>query len=121
MAVSYYEVVMSGYSIALDGLHGSLDRTLASEEKTSTSRRQLGLSAELVSAIRNLVCPECGGPMGGRSKEFKCQGECGTDWRPVWERETTALRRSQHFGFPQPDAARRPSNSTFSLYFSIPG
>jgi hypothetical protein len=24
--------------------------------------------------------------MGGRTKEFKCQGECRTDWREVWER-----------------------------------
>ena len=32
------------------------------------------------------VCPECGGRMGGRTKEFKCQGKCRTDWRDVWER-----------------------------------
>lgn len=82
---------MSGYSIGSEGLNGSLGRTLASEGKTSTSHGQLRLSAKLLSAIRNLVCPECGGPMGGRSKEFKCQGECGTDWRSVWERETTRL------------------------------
>jgi hypothetical protein len=24
--------------------------------------------------------------MGGRTKEFKCQGECRTDWGDVWER-----------------------------------
>ena len=37
-----------------------------------------GISADYVSAIRNWVCPECGGRMGGRSKEFQCQGRCGT-------------------------------------------
>ena len=24
--------------------------------------------------------------MGGRTQEFKCQGECRTDWRDVWQR-----------------------------------
>lgn len=43
----------------------------------------------------SLVCPECGGPMGGRSPEFKWQGQCGTDWRSVWERATTELRSTQ--------------------------
>jgi len=43
------------------------------------------VSAAHLSAILNLVCPECGGPMGGRSKVFQCQGRCGTDWRSVWE------------------------------------
>lgn len=43
------------------------------------------ISANWISAIRNLVCPECGGRMGGRMKEFQCQGQCGTDWRDLWE------------------------------------
>lgn len=43
------------------------------------------VSLEHLSAIRNWVCPECGGRMGGRSKEFQCQGRCGRDWRAVWE------------------------------------
>ena len=42
-------------------------------------------SSEVVSGILNCVCPECGGRMGGAGKEFKCQGECLTDWRPAWE------------------------------------
>ena len=46
----------------------------------------LPTSEDLISDILNWVCPECGGPMGGRAKEFKCQGECRTDWRDVWER-----------------------------------
>ena len=59
---------------------------LASKERIgSTTNREVGVAAELLSAIRNLVCPECGGPMGGRAKEFQCRGQCGTDWRSVWE------------------------------------
>ena len=41
---------------------------------------------DIISGIFNWVCPECGGPMGGRTREFKCQGECQTDWRDAWER-----------------------------------
>jgi hypothetical protein len=41
---------------------------------------------DVISGILNWVCPECGGRMGGRAKEFKCQGECLTDWRDIWER-----------------------------------
>ena len=43
-------------------------------------------TADVVSGILNWVCPECGGRMGGRGKEFKCQGKCQMDWRQVWER-----------------------------------
>ncbi len=42
-------------------------------------------TADVVSSILNWVCPECGGRMGGRGKEFKCQGVCQTDWREIWE------------------------------------
>ena len=41
--------------------------------------------ANVISGILNCVCPQCGGRMGGRGKEFTCQGECLTDWRQVWE------------------------------------
>jgi hypothetical protein len=43
------------------------------------------LTAYDVSSILNLICPRCGGPLGGLSKEFRCQGLCRTDWRPDWE------------------------------------
>jgi hypothetical protein len=46
----------------------------------------LPTNEDIISAILNWVCPECGGPMGGPSREFKCQGECRTDWRDAWER-----------------------------------
>jgi hypothetical protein len=42
-------------------------------------------SEDIISDILNLVCPECGGPMGGWTKEFKCQGECLRDWRDIWD------------------------------------
>ena len=43
-------------------------------------------SADVISGILNWVCPGCGGRMGGRGKEFKCQGECLADWRVIWDR-----------------------------------
>lgn len=54
-----------------------------------------GISADYMSAIRNWVCPECGGRMGGRSKEFQCQGQCGADWREVWESVAAPRKRSR--------------------------
>jgi hypothetical protein len=42
-------------------------------------------SEDILSGILNWVCPGCGGRMGGLTKEFKCQGQCRTDWRAVWE------------------------------------
>jgi tRNA(Ile2) C34 agmatinyltransferase TiaS len=42
--------------------------------------------ADVISGILNCVCPECGGRMGERGREFKCQGECLRDWRQTWER-----------------------------------
>jgi hypothetical protein len=54
-------------------------------------------TADLVSSILNWVCPECGGRMGGHGYEFKCQGECQTDWRPLWEQNLSvgSHRQSQ--------------------------
>jgi tRNA(Ile2) C34 agmatinyltransferase TiaS len=46
---------------------------------------------DVISGILNCVCPECGGRMGERGKEFKCQGECLTDWRQAWERASAEL------------------------------
>jgi hypothetical protein len=54
------------------------------------SRTTIVGSADVISGILNLVCPGCGGKMGGRGKEFKCQGECLTDWRLTWERILSA-------------------------------
>jgi tRNA(Ile2) C34 agmatinyltransferase TiaS len=48
--------------------------------------------AEMISDILNLICPQCGGRMGGEGLEFKCQGLCRTDWRGLWGR----IRHDQH-------------------------
>jgi tRNA(Ile2) C34 agmatinyltransferase TiaS len=51
---------------------------------------QVMVSAAVISGILNCVCPDCGGSMGGAGEEFKCQGECQTDWRPLWEQLASA-------------------------------
>jgi len=51
----------------------------------SGAARNRSLTAYDVSSILNLICPHCGGPLGGLSKEFRCQGLCRKDWRPEWE------------------------------------
>ncbi len=48
-------------------------------------------TTDVISGILNCVCPECGGRMGERGKEFRCQGECLTDWRQAWERVSAEL------------------------------
>ena len=40
----------------------------------------------LRSAILNCICPECGGGLSLTGDRLRCQGRCGTDWRPVWTR-----------------------------------
>ena len=47
--------------------------------------------ADVISSILNCVCPECGGRMGERGKEFRCQGQCLTDWRQTWEQASAEL------------------------------
>jgi tRNA(Ile2) C34 agmatinyltransferase TiaS len=42
-------------------------------------------TSDVMSDILNFVCPECGGSMGGVGREFKCLGECQTDWRHIWK------------------------------------
>jgi hypothetical protein len=66
---------------------------------------------DIISDILNWVCPECGGPMGKRTKEFTCQGECRTDWRDVWECSLRATTL-QHL---------RPANSNGSEIEVTPG
>jgi len=56
------------------------------------------VSVEYISAIRNWVCPECGGQMGGRSKPFQCHGRCGRDWRRVWESAFVRQRKLARCG-----------------------
>ena len=54
------------------------------------SMQSIKASEDVISGILNCVCPECGGRMGGRGKEFKCQGQCQTDWRQTWELVSSA-------------------------------
>jgi hypothetical protein len=58
----------------------------------SSRLRSFNATTEVVSSILNWVCPECGGRMGGRGSEFKCQGECQIDWRQLWEQFVAAGR-----------------------------
>jgi tRNA(Ile2) C34 agmatinyltransferase TiaS len=53
---------------------------------TFTRLSNVKRTTDVVSGILNWICPECGGRMGGRGTEFKCQGQCQTDWRLIWER-----------------------------------
>ena len=77
---------MNGSSISLPAMSTNQRRQLSTEGGLLPGGGSVGFIAELLSAIMNLVCPECGGPMGGRSKEFQCRGQCQRDWRPEWER-----------------------------------
>lgn len=52
-------------------------------------------TTEVLSSILNCICPECGGRMGGPGKEFKCQGKCQIDWRPIWESSGGGLQRKR--------------------------
>lgn len=42
-------------------------------------------SKQVTSAILNCVCPECGGALDLSTSEFRCLGQCGKDWRQVWD------------------------------------
>ena len=48
-------------------------------------------AADVISGILNCVCPECGGRMGERGKEFRCQGECLTDWHQAFEQASAEV------------------------------
>jgi len=74
-------IVIAEHLRERDGVHMAFTRL--SNVKTT---------ADVVSNILNWVCPECGGRMGGRGKEFKCQGECQMDWRLTWQRLFSARR-----------------------------
>ena len=58
---------------------------------------EASFTANDVSYILNLICPRCGGPLGGALKAFCCQGRCRKDWRPEWESSITArmLKKAQ--------------------------
>ena len=61
-----------------------------------TPAAAIPVSEHYLSAIANCICPECGGPMGGRSNVFECQGQCGRDWRSTWQSAFVAKRSKPH-------------------------
>jgi len=69
------------------------------------------LTANDISYIVNLICPCCGGPLGGTSRAFKCQGICRKDWRPEWEDSTIVrtLKRPRVAKQPLRDRSQRVS------------
>ena len=77
---------MSRSSISLPAVKGNYRRQLRTEGGLVAGSTSVSFIAESLSSIVNLVCPECGGAMGGRSQEFKCRGRCGKDWRLEWKR-----------------------------------
>lgn len=56
------------------------------------------LNASTISAILNLVCPDCGGSM----MAFRCLGKCCKDWRAEWDAQSRRLRNAM------PRSIRRP-------------
>ena len=58
-------------------------------------RTMLPVTEDVISDILNWVCPECGERMGGHANPFKCEGECRTDWRDLWERRLAKPARAQ--------------------------
>ncbi len=66
-------------------------------------------NADVISGILNWVCPGCGGRMGGHGSEFKCQGQCLTDWRQTWEQ---SLRQGVTYG----DRVETPSQTRPGKY-----
>ena len=51
------------------------------------------------SAIANCICPGCGGALSLSLNQFRCQGRCGIDWRPMWNRvHKSGIPRSERMG-----------------------
>jgi hypothetical protein len=68
-------------------------------------------SEDVISGILNCVCPECGGRMGERGQEFRCQGECLTDWRPTWEQASAEFGMRSKKGSKDPAWPRLPEEA----------
>jgi hypothetical protein len=71
-----------------------------------------GSNERLRSAILNCICLKCGGGLSLAADQLRCQGRCGTDWRPVWVRIRQSDRsQSSHRSMPpaQKPQSRRDS------------
>lgn len=66
------------------------------------------LNASTISAILNLVCPDCGGSM----MAFRCLGKCCKDWRAEWDAAVEAAEKSDATIHPE---TVRPSRHLFVL------
>lgn len=53
-----------------------------------------GCNENMISAIRNLVCPLCGASMMG----FRCLGLCRTDWQVEWDLAMSVTSKSLALG-----------------------
>jgi hypothetical protein len=63
----------------------------------------------LISPIASCICPGCGGALSLSLDQFRCQGRCGVDWRPLW----TGLRQFGNSRLGR-GAARRDTNEALS-------
>ena len=75
-----------GINLAVDSVN---NLSVIGEAMHSGSATTASLTPNDVSYILNLICPRCGGPLGGGLKAFSCQGRCRKDWRPEWESSST--------------------------------
>jgi hypothetical protein len=57
---------------------------MSSQNPSLRMENPRGSNQIVKSSIVNCICPECGGALSLATKQFRCQGRCGTDWRPVW-------------------------------------
>ena len=68
---------------------GRMSRSFTSYEsptrRIADAARSVATSEDIISGILNWVCLECGGRVGGRTKELKGEGPCRKDWRDVRE------------------------------------
>ena len=64
-----YEDAMRRSATSLPALRGN-HRLRSTTEVALEGDGKVRFNTDLLSAILNLICPECGAAMGGRSKEF---------------------------------------------------
>ena len=58
--------------------------------------------------------------MGGRGQEFKCQGECRTDWRRIWNQVVAVGRKYSCFLSDSATQTQPSSQSPVSKVKALP-
>ena len=76
-----------GNEIASQGVDSRNSTGAAMHSEAAQTHR---LTPTEMSSIVNLICPLCGGPIGGLSKELRCEGLCRSEWRAAWESSSSA-------------------------------